>query len=206
MNFNILVILVIIVIIFYYLSYNLLLLLLVFFILYNYQIVNKVNDIFKSTIIQPKTNVNQLIDNKYNTSTIKSIIINLQKFKKYNKPQFNHGIELLNTILKLFSKINKLLDNNEIYNYKLSTYINKSELLINKCINSFQNINYKITLNKEIELSEYINQLYTYLYTTLHNLTYKYNNLFKKYPNSNNSPIYLDSRKAYNEFDMHHLY
>ena len=168
-----------------------LLVILYFFKEYYKDFKNKTKD-----IIENKNDANKFYKD-YNLE-IEKVLNGLKKYKKNNKQNYSEGLH----DWKLFMKQIKVLEHKDLFNY--SQYFDKAEMYLKKSVNSFQGIIISLEEKNLLDgikynnydyskdLSNLIKDLYKQGYLLLYNLSLRYNEKWRKDPNTFNKQIILD--------------
>jgi hypothetical protein len=142
--------------------------------------------------IKQEIKTNKISDDMYYNPKIHDHLIEIKKYKKYNKVSYKQGV----IYMRKFFKTIHILENDTIYNY--NQYFENSHLYLKQSINHFQSITVSFPertyingikygdfekTKKANQLSKHCRELYNECYYILLNLSHKFNQQWEQKPN-----------------------
>jgi len=154
-------------------------------------------------------------DDMYYNNKIHDLLIQLKKYKKYNKVSYKDGVKYM----RKFFKTVHILEHDDIYNY--NHYFENAQLYLRTSLNHFQSMTISLperTLidgikygdfeasKKMNKLGKLCKELYNECYYVLLNLSVEFNKTWTSSPNIYNKEIDMntDRTESYNENDEVH--
>jgi len=170
------------------------------FILINYDNIGKIGNTSETTKVEIKKG--NFTNDMYYNNKIHGILVQLKKFKKYNKVSFKSGV----TYMRKFFKTIHILEKDEITNY--NQYFDNAFLYLKTGINHFQSITVSLperdyvdgikygdyeSTKKGNELGTLCKELYRECYYVLLNLSLKLNQKWVNNPMVINKEITMNT-------------
>ncbi len=147
----------------------------------------------------------EISDDMYYSSRIHELLIQLKKYKKYNKVTYKTGVKYM----RKFFKTVHILEKDELMNK--NQYFEQAQLYLKESINHFQSITISLperslinglkyndyeTTKKANQLSSIIKELYNECHYILMNIGITFNNEWEKSPNIYTREIDLNSDRV----------
>jgi len=179
-------------------------------IIINYKEVSKSTD--TSEITKKEIKKHEISDDMYYNTITHDLLIELKRFKKYNKVSYKSGVKYM----RQFFKTIHILEQDKINNY--NQYFENALMYLKTSINHFQSITISLpertllnglkygdyeSTKKANKLGQICKRLYNECYYILLNLSIKLNEKWVKNPTINTKEIELSSDRVefYNEHD-----
>ena len=176
----------------------------------NYQPLLKSSETTKS--IKEEIKKHEISEDMYYNTKIHDLLVQLKKYKKYNKISYKEGVKYM----RKFFKTIHILEHDDIYNY--NQYFDNALIYLKSSINHFQSITISLpersfldgikkgdfeATKKVNELGNICKELYNECYNILLNLSIKFNKRWASNPNIYTKEIDMntDRTDSYNERD-----
>lgn len=151
--------------------------------------------------IQSEIKAHEISDDMYYNNTIQKLLVQLKRFKKYNKVSYKEGVKYM----RKFFKTIHILEKDSLHNY--IHYFENASLYLKTFINHFQSITISLPertyldglkhgdyeeLKLVNELGSLCKELYKQCYTILLNISLDYNKQWNENPNIFTKEIVFD--------------
>ncbi len=175
----------------------------VLMIIINFPVLMKAGDTTET--IKQNIKKNEISDDMYYNSNIHDHLIELKKFRKYNKVSYKQGV----IYMRKFFKTIHILEHDTINNYP--HYFENASLYLKQGINHFQSITISLPERSYInaikyndfeatkhanQLSKICKDLYNECYYLLINLSHKFNQQWEKKPNIHTKELDMNTDRT----------